>query len=90
MNRGLRFRNISNINSNKNKFRNLKVNNQDNLRFNSDSSNPNSSILTLRASNTRGNRNTNSLKENLKQGRQNIESRMTKGSEELSSIIFVG
>jgi len=83
------------------RFRNLKVNNKDNLsnhsnkgnqRFSNlrDSSNPNNSTLNLGASNTRENHNTHSLKENLKEGMQDIKSRMTKSLEKLPSIISVG
>ena len=67
-------------------------NNKDNLRFNNlrDSSNPNNSILNLRASNARGNHNTKSLKENLKERVQNIESRRTRSLKTLQFEISVG
>jgi hypothetical protein len=93
-------------NGNKNplRFGNPKVNNKDNLTLNShnsnninrrfsnpgDTSNPNNSILNLRASNTREDQNTHSLKENLKEGSQSIESRMTRSLKTLPSIISVG
>jgi hypothetical protein len=53
-------------------------------------SNPNNSILNLGASNIRGDHNTNSLKENLKEGMQNIESRRTRSLKKLLSIISAG
>jgi hypothetical protein len=76
--------------------------NRDNLRFNSQDnnlrrkfSNRKDKSKDLRFSKGRenrrfSNRNTLSLKENLKEGRQNIESRMTRSLETLPSIISSG
>jgi hypothetical protein len=121
INRGLRFSDISNKdksnrdNSNKDnpRFRNLKVNNKDNLRFNSQNNSPRRKFSdnrdNLRFNNQNNNlrrkfssrkdkskdlrfsnHNTLSLKENLKEGIQNIESRMTRSLKTLPSIISVG
>jgi len=60
-------------------FRNMnngERSNKDNHRFsNPRGSNPNNSILNLRASNTREDHNPHILKENLKEGMRDIESR---------------
>ena len=85
------------------RFGNLKVNNKEdprlnnhnshniNLRFsNPRDSNPNNSVLNLRASDNRESHNTHSLKGNLKEGLQNIESRMTISLKTLPPIISVG
>jgi hypothetical protein len=77
----LRFSKVSNTDkSNKDnpwfKNRNSNINHRlSNLR---DRSNPNNSILDPRTSNTRRNHNTSSLKENLKEGMQDMESRRTR------------
>jgi hypothetical protein len=63
------------------RFKNLKVNNRDNPRFNSQNNN-----LRRKFSS----HNTLSLKENLKEGRENIESRIAKSLKKLLSIISVG
>jgi len=88
----LRLNNDSSNNLN-HRFRDLRDNlsnhnNKANQRFSNprDSSNPNNSILPLGASNARGNHNTHSLKENLKEGMQNIESRMTRSLKTLPSF----
>jgi hypothetical protein len=74
------------------RFRNLKANNKEDLRLNShnanninrrfsnprDTSNPNSSVLNLRASGTREDHNPRSLKENPKEEIQDIESKITR------------
>jgi hypothetical protein len=89
----LRSRNMNNGNA---KFINLKVNSKDNPRFNNrgdnlrrEFSNRKDKSKDLRVSN----HNTLSLKENLKEGRENIESRLTRGLKtlpSLPSIISVG
>ena len=79
--------NSNNINP---RFSNPRDNNNHSNSINLKCSDPNNSILNLRASNTRGNHNTRSLKENLKEGMQNIESRMTRSLKTLPSIISVG
>jgi hypothetical protein len=79
---------------------NLKVSHKENLRLDSPNSNnldhrfsnprngnPNNSLLNLGASNTREDHSAHSLKENLKDGMQSIESRMTGSLKTLSSII---
>jgi hypothetical protein len=53
-------------------------------------SNPNNSVLNLRASDTRKNHNPHSLQENLKEGMEDIESRIAKSLETFPSIISVG
>jgi hypothetical protein len=70
--------NLDNSNSGDNlRLRNLNSNSGDNLR--------------LRSSNSRDNNHkTLSLKENLKEGRGNIESRMTRSLKKLLSIMSVG
>ena len=74
-----RFSDISNRWSNKNipRFTNLKVNHTINPRFSNlmGNSNPDNSILNLRASNTRWNQSTSSTKEGLKEKIQNTRSR---------------
>jgi hypothetical protein len=72
------------------RFGNLKVNHKEDPRLNNHSSNPNNSVLNLRASDTREDNNTHSLKGNLKEGMQNIESRMTRSLKTLPSLISVG
>jgi hypothetical protein len=101
INRGLRFSDISNKdksnrdNSNKDnpRFRNLKVNNKDNLRFNNQNNNLRRKFSSRKDKSKDlrfSNHNTLSLKENLKEGIQNIESRMTRSLKTLPSIISVG
>ena len=74
-----RFSDISNRWSNKNipRLTNLKVNHTINPRFSNlmGNSNPDNSILNLRASNTRWNQSTSSTKEGLKEKIQNTRSR---------------
>ncbi len=87
-NRGLRFSDISNSDKSYKdaRFRNLRVNSKDNLKLNNRNSNninhrfgnPSNSIFNLRASSTRENHSTHSLMESLKEGRENIESRITR------------
>jgi hypothetical protein len=65
----------------------LRSNSRNNLRLRSNSRNN----LRLRSSNNKDNNHkTLSLKDNLKDGRRNIEGRMTKRSKKLLSIISVG
>jgi hypothetical protein len=78
---------LNNHNSNKDnpRFSNHRdrsnPNNRDNINHrlsNPRDSNPNNSILNLRASSTREDHSTHSLKENLKEGMKSIESRMAR------------
>lgn len=90
INRGLRFRDNSSR-DNRSRDNSSKDNSsKDNLRFGNlrDSSGLKGSILSLGGSNTRKNRNTKSLKENLNEGKQNIDSKRTRTLKALSSIIW--
>jgi hypothetical protein len=98
INRGLRFSTISNRdNSNRDnpRFGNLKGNHKEDPRLNSHNinlrfSNPNNSVLNLRASDPGESHNTHSPKESLEEGMKNIESRMTRSLKMVPSIISVG
>ena len=95
--------NRDNSNRDNPRFGNLKVNNKGDPRLSNhnsnnidrrfsnprDSSNPNNSVLNLRASDPGESHNTHSLKENLKGGIQNIESRMIRSLKTLLFIISV-
>jgi hypothetical protein len=84
--------NKDNSNKDNHRFRNLKGNHKEDPRLNNhnsnninrrfsnprDSRNPSNSTLNLRASNTREDHNPHILKESLKEGMKNIESRMTR------------
>jgi hypothetical protein len=86
INRGLRFSDISS------RCKNIKGNsNKDNPGFRSlrDSRNPGNSS-NLGTSNARRNRNTRSLKEDLKEGMQDREGRRTRSVKTLPSTISVG
>src|SRR4030043_2245987 len=98
INRGLRFSDNSNKdksnrdNSNKDnpRFRNLKVNNKDHLRFSSQNNSPRRKFSSRKDKSKDlmfSNHNTLSLKENLKEGRENIESRRTKSLKKLTFIM---
>src|SRR4030042_5859103 len=98
--------NRDNSNKDNPRFGNLKQNHKEHPRLNnhnsnnlnhrfsnpgeSSPSNPNNSDLNPRASDPGESHNTHSLKENLKEGMQNIESRMTRSLKTLPSMISVG
>ena len=71
------------------RFRNLKVNNRDNLRCSSQNNSLRRKFSGNRDSLRIRNHNTHSLKKNLKEGMQSIESRMTRSFKMLPSIISV-
>jgi biopolymer transport protein ExbB/TolQ len=93
----LTFRNMNNGNSNSRdnlEFNNLNnSNSRDNLRFNSQNNSPRrkfSSRKDKSKDHRFRNHNTHSLKKNLKERMQSIESRMTRSLKTLPSIISVG
>ena len=88
INRGLRFSTISNRdNSNRD---NPRLDNHDSNNIDRRFSNPNNSVLNPRANDPGESHNTHSLKENLKEGIKNMESRMITGLKTLLPIISVG
>jgi hypothetical protein len=83
---------LDNHNSNKDnhRFSNLRDSSSHHNNISLKCSNPNNRVPNLRASNAKGNRNTHSLKKNLKEEVKDIGSRMARGLKTLPSIISVG